>query len=138
MNLDSNKLVSNLEVEAYISRNKYVVCRPYAVEAMRNFNKKLRHYIYVQRPKFYEEFFKHIDWEGDFTKNVSNGEFNKTVFAKETAPILDYLCSNELKIKQMNRNKQGEKYLLPTEPQDLSFSFDSEFFVNKTKIELTE
>jgi len=124
MNLDSNSQVSNLEVEAYLSRNKYVLCKPYAEKALDDFNKKLRYSIYEERPQFYTEFFDHLDWEGNLTKNITNSGFNKTVFAKETAPILDYLCSNELKIKQMNRNKEGKKFVVERGSQDLGFSFD--------------
>ena len=40
MNLDTNPVVSIIEVEAYFNRNKYLVCRPFAKEIIETFDKK--------------------------------------------------------------------------------------------------
>jgi hypothetical protein len=84
----------------------------------------------VERPKHYAEFFA--------LTNVSNGKILESVTDSAKAPILADLCSNELKIKQMNRNKEGEKYVPSAESQDPPFTFDSQLFVNKTFTQLTE
>ena len=78
----------------------------------------------------YAGFFEHLEWDGNLTKIVSNENFTKTVSSKETAPILEFLCSNELKIRQMNHNKRGEKYVINDK---FRYSFEAKFFVNKTE-----
>ena len=85
----------------------------------------------------YAGFFEHLEWDGNVTKIVSKENFNKKVFSNETAPLLGFLCSNELKINQMNHNKQGEKYV-PTTLNNIRFSFDAEKFVNKSETELSK
>jgi hypothetical protein len=100
------------------------VCRPYAKKIITEFDKEVEHLIRVDRPAYFENLFRKFEWNGTVT----------TQEPKELYSHIGELCVNELKIKQMN--KKGHKYEPDTE--DDSYDLDIDFFVNKTKEELTK
>jgi len=126
MNLGRVKAVSHLEVEAYFSRNKYLVCRPYAKKVMQDFDKELEHLVKFDRPAYFENFFDKMVWNGTVTSN-------KTVSFEELSLNMASLCTNELKIKQMN--KKGKKYYPNTDTESL---ITTDFFIKKSKKQLSE
>ena len=42
MNLDGDEMVSIIEVEAYFSRNRYLLCRPFASEIINKYDNDMR------------------------------------------------------------------------------------------------
>ena len=42
MDLDGNAVVSQLEVESYFNRNKYLLCRPYVNETVKKYESEKR------------------------------------------------------------------------------------------------
>lgn len=60
MNLDTNPVVTIIEVEAYFNRNKYLVCRPFAADIIARFDKEKE-----KLDKTVESFFELFDTDGD-------------------------------------------------------------------------